>query len=375
MRANHHPQVARRRLALTSGGLCLGFLATLLGASCGGGTDDSTREPGDPADASADADAELLRACARKAIVQATGVFDSDPPQHEAQRSYFERACVADATAPGSTISVEHIDRCSAALAARNPCLRHPPIECVPPAGTRSIGARCKSDHQCASGACQGTGGGGCGVCIERPKVGDSCVEPYTRSCGLGLACEPLSRSICLEAGRIAATARCAEPARETELVAETGARGGFGDACVTDYTCKVGLRCVSGLCQGLTRGDACVSDGITCAINLVCGPGLHCDCTSRTCIDGDLPPVCGAVVRQDGSESWCRAGSAPSCAPCRVVPLGGSCGRGGGSNGESLPTDPVCDRAAICDGVQCGRAGCGGGTCRVIDPYGCSRL
>lgn len=396
--------LARMRLSRSVAAVALSVNAILLGEAC------SDAEP-DPIDL----------ACARRADATV-----SNPRQLEAQRSYVMRTCTADARAPGSTITVEHIDRCTTALVGRDPCLRNPPMECVPPAGTLPMGAACVSGHQCNSGACSARPPA-CGRCVEARGVGVECVG---RECSLGLECRQVTRPPrCGAASCAGGTARCELPARDSEPFSAQAELGEIGDPCVTDYSCRFTLRCVGGKCAGAKLGDRCHPVAKTALLLDECEQGLRCDEVTGTCVEATLSdgencggpsrhcrpgtrcggssgilPVCArlpALGERCGisdvcalgprgesvtcylegssnvgtcrlsppsrlSEAQCRAGTAPACTACTVIAIGKACGYGTGTGhfGEVQAGDPTCDQAASCVSS----------VCRPADLYACSR-
>jgi hypothetical protein len=190
----------------------------------------------------------------------------------------------------------------------------------------RKMGVACAFDEQCGSGRCSAdVNGGGCGVCLDVRKLGESCVGP-DEICNLSAACE---NGVC-ESKRSLLGASCS-----------VGGKG--GDPCDDELYCDrpignqgtcVAPVAVGGACElsssKCVTGAACDESGVcaippadSCALH-PCGAGTFCDahqtCRQATLKAGERCPVVNVI--HESAENGCALGTV--CGKAGFPSLGG---------------------------------------------------
>lgn len=310
----------------------LGF-ASLATVACGAGG-----EPDAPTDAPYAATAETL-ACARFAQAKCARALACDPTYD----SYAVRPSVAcesseagrclERVAPGSGLTVEALDACTAALPTAA-CGRLSPVTlpeaCAPVRGQLPEGSACRFKSQCASGVCLAEVLK-CGVCVEGAGEGTPC-DPVKSACAEGLVCD-LVKNVCKPIIRVG------QPCEEIEsLRCESGVcRDGTcreplvtGEACDEKKSlCAFGHRCEKGVCQPMTIEAASRDVGQSCgsdAGNAMCRIGAYCVFPNqRSLANGkcEVEGVEGEPCKPQGIYgNGCADGYACASGVCRrVVP------------------------------------------------------
>lgn len=175
----------------------------------------------------------------------------------------------------------------------------------LPPQG-RAVGEACAAAGQCASGRCSADEqAGGCGVCIEARRLGESCGGAL-QGCGLSAFC---AKGTCVSNKKSAG-----EPCEPAPKGGDTGecddelycsgdwqkggvcaARIALGGACDYRTLCEAGAICIHDLCR--PEASLYAGQGESCADGY-CQDGLLCDPEALVCKPGSLKEgaLCGIV-------------------------------------------------------------------------------
>lgn len=261
-----------------------------------------------------------------------------------------KQSCLNGLGAPGTAATPTSVAACAAALTAES-CADFEngvlPSACVPPAGPRTLGARCATSAQCQSTYCAVHRGDSCGVCAAPQVAGAECSDV---ACSRGLTC-------------VAATSLCQTP-------------GAMSAACRRDSPCGFGLSCVGAITDGGIAGS-CQTGGAQ--VGLTCDPrrqtapecdralGLYCEPTTGKCArtrDAADGESCGLAT--GGMEGQCKNGGLCVGTTARVAghcvgaaAVGGAC---------DLDVGPPCLTPYRCI------VGDGGtrGACQLVSPATC---
>lgn len=232
---------------------------------------------------------------------------------------------------PGqSAIVLEAAHRCAEVL-INAPCRCVDDEVCpelLPSRGTLPDGAGCRTDDQCAGGACHGATPLACGACAPGVPRAKRCNAAFT--CAAGLVC--------------GASGACVEPRRR-------------GEGCLGTEDCLAGLACIGRRCGAqLPLGSSCDESAADCDSRL----GLV--CVDSACVEStvgahgpDGGTACGgerrAFVVCDG-DSYCDGAA---CAPRGGV--GAPCSTRVGSVvtcAASLACDPATERCVTVPALSC---------------------
>ncbi len=188
--------------------------------------------------------------------------------------------------------------------------------------GTLAIGAPCRRDYQCSSGACSVSSvsrGNVCGACVAAIADGADCSSGSIGSSQTRPDCGPGSR--CTSNGT----------STQTTYTCQKQLRGlPAGSTCNEASRCGSGTKCVygaspstSGLCTALA------APGASCAeVGCDQGGSYGCDRVSKLCV---LLPKAGesCAGRPCSHGLVCDAGNKVCRAPSTVTTVGGACSSG----------------------------------------------
>jgi hypothetical protein len=147
------------------------------------------------------------------------------------------------------------------------------------------VGATCRVGDEGVAGACGPRAE--CGdddVCVDRPDVGEACVEGGTP---------------------------CTLPARCSDGVCRHPAIVAVGEACDSQRRCPYGARCADGVCVAST------SQGGSCAASFECDTGLFCG--GGVCAPVVVEGAC--VVDEQCASGTCEQGACAPFAPRCTTP------------------------------------------------------
>jgi hypothetical protein len=261
--------------------------------------------------------------CSRTAVCS-TGApsfiyrFWGDEPTCETR---VKLECMAEATAPGTSLDGAQLELCAKGYAAQVCADRfagYRPTDCVVK-GTRSNGMGCFYDSQCSSGFCNLPGGSACGSCATASVAGVT-------------AC--------------ASSSDCS--GRQTCAANVCQLRVALNQTCSASKPCDEELSCVGTTCQqdGASSGVNCDSTSTTLA---VCDGdlGLYCNTTSNKCAMASTAtvanPACGIV---GGVRIYCTNGADCFAGMCKQPSAdGASC---------DVNNGPTCRSPARCIGNVC---------------------
>lgn len=293
------------------GGLFAGGLLVLCGVFCGGAILSGCGDPARSHCATTD-DCDGGRVCVEQRCVAPTRCRadrDCAAPQLCLEDRCQARSCAFDADCPGERTCRQ--GWCAAA-----------------------DGARCRTDDDCPSGACDPASGlcavdacpgGGC----ESVRCAEDAGCPAEQYCALDAICRPgcrLTREACgPQAVCDARTRTCAQ------------------DGCVADDACPDGTYCDDGACL---PGCRLLPDS--------CGAG-RCDVVTRRCVcraDADC-----AVAEYCAEDGVCRPGcrlDSETCAPASCDPITRGCAPRPCVDDGQCPPTAVCAPAPDADGLVC---------------------
>lgn len=223
--------------------------------------------------------------------------------------------CLTDNAAPGVALSAQDVKNCAdgfLSVSCDDLLLGALPAACRKP-GTLADASPCGADAQCASSACNGVGGDGCGACSARAAEGGACGEVQ---CAYGLDC---------------VQGRCKKP-------------GKLGETCDENLApCLPTLLCNGGKCIAATASNQPCDTG-----NDTCDPlaGLFCDGDQNICLPSAFAKTnetCGDV---DGTPTLCESGS--PCPDGKCLPTAAD---GAACNPDA---DLLCAPPAQCEGGIC---------------------
>jgi hypothetical protein len=211
--------------------------------------------------------------------------------------------------APGVNWPARPFKPCADALAAQS-CtdwFDDVPLAACPLNGQFLDGQPCGSGFQCQTGLCSFPATG-CGRCIQRPLMGQACVE----TCAQNLSCSP--NKVCVP----------------------LGVRGAPCDA---NTPCRPSLACHNGACAPPATSGTCVTDD-ECDFT----QGYVCNPDRGQCVKVTFGPTC--LLNPDGSYVYCSGAQICKQGMCIArVADGGAC-----SDTDRL----FCQWPARCSNMRC---------------------
>jgi hypothetical protein len=194
----------------------------------------------------------------------ACSIVPSGLVAHDGPR--FRQFCMNQAHLPGSTTTVDAIEKC--AQAYEGDCAS---LCGLPNVGTLPGGAPCNAgfDLQCQSGACvqlPDAGHSACGTCAATILAGQPCnLARSTGNCAPGSSCA--ASGTCVPYGAAGAACSSSVLCDADSFCSSTShtcvAKAALGAACASDMECAHALPCVNGACTPRAAvGASCTPSG-----------------------------------------------------------------------------------------------------------------